>query len=356
MARVQQPRVYLPTNARASHYLLAEIVPDDNFYSAFKDTDSCYEEIASQLFASCDENEVHNVHVIANDKLPVVRFHEESYQLETNKQMLFFYNPVYHEAHKVHYTSGVASKKIRFLFLATGTDLRANSASFHSKVQKVLSTLKASVFADQEEFKVRDHQHLAYDIFAKEKGNKESYGYKLRSLYPRYQSRQCEIPENHAEITYVTFAVPVSRAIRTQFENLFSGQDFRPFYDYFSDAFKRVCEANNLTHTAMVANGANPLIRHSKIDKDDGNSELQKLSFDVESEKPQNKCYYQANKLEETLHFVVVASAQDKQASGYGKFMNQVEKAINGFCDELPINKERQALAVRFYQHISYPY
>ena len=356
MARIQQPRVYLPTNARASHYLLAEIVPDQEFYSGFESSDVCYQQIAKELFASCDENEVHNVHLIANDKLPVVRFHEESYQLETNKQMLFFYNPVYHEAHKVHFTPGVASKKIRLLFLATGTDLRANSAQFHVKVQKVLTALKARMFAQQPEFKLRDHQHLSYDIFAKEKGNKESYGYKLRSLYPRYQSRQCDVPQEHAEITYVTFAIPVSRAIKTQFQDLIAENDYGKFYDYFADAFKRSCEGNNLTHTAMVANGANPLIRHSKIDKDDGNAELQKLSFDVESNQAQNKCFYDADRLEETLHFVVVADEQDKQSKGYGRFMNQVEKAINNMCNELPINKERQALSVRFYQHISYPF
>ena len=74
----------------------------------------------------------------------------------------------------------------------------------------------------------------------------------------------------------------------------------------------------------------------------------------MENNEPQTKCFYDPNKLEETLHFVIVAAEQDKQASGYGRFMNQVEKAIHAFCNELPINKQRQDLSVRFYQHISY--
>ena len=356
MARLQQPRVYLPANARASHYLLAEVTPNAEFYKSFDNINSCYEQIARQLFSSCDENEIYNVHVIANDKLPVVRFHEEAYQFETEKQMLFFYNPVYHEAHKVHYQRDIASKKIRLLFLATGTDLRANSANFHSRVLQVLESLQASVFVDQPAFKLRDHQHLAYDLFAKEKGNKESYGYKLRSLAPRYQSRDCIVPEDHAEITYTTFSIPVSRAIRSQLNELLSGDDYSAFYEYFADAFKRASQKSDLSHIGMVANGAAPIVRHSKIDKDQGNAELQKLSFDTDSSEPQVKCCYNPAELEETLHFVVVAGAQDKQSSGYGKFMNQVEKAINNMCDELPINKERQALTVRFYQHISYPF
>ena len=356
MPRLQQPRVYLPTNARASHYLLAEIIPDEGFYTQFSDINTCYDEIARQLFTHCDENEIHNVHLIANDKLPVVRFSEEAYQFETQKQMLFFYNPQYHEAHKVHYSKDQASKKIRLLFLATGSDLRAHSAQFHNKVKNVLSKLQAGLFANQPQFKVRDHQHLAYDIFAREKGNKESYGYKLRSLYPRYQARDCIIPEDHAEMTYVTFSIPVTRAIKAQMQAQLSQQDVSPFYKYFADAFKRSCDANNLTHLGMVANGAAPIVRNSKIDKNEGNAELQKLSFDVESNQPQLKCFYQSDNLEETLHFVIVASAQDKQPAGYGKFMNQVEKSIDQFCNELPINKERQQLTVRFYQHISYPF
>ncbi len=67
---------------------------------------------------------------------------------------------------------------------------------FHNKVQKVLNTLQEQLLVNQPQFKLRDHQHLTYDLFAKEKGNKESYGYKLRSLFPRYQSRQCNIPND----------------------------------------------------------------------------------------------------------------------------------------------------------------
>lgn len=90
MATLNQHRVYIPTNARANHYLLAEIIPNEAFYNSFSTINCCYERIARQLFACCDEYELHNVHLLANDKLPVVRFHDESYQLETDKQMLFF--------------------------------------------------------------------------------------------------------------------------------------------------------------------------------------------------------------------------------------------------------------------------
>lgn len=356
MASSTQHRVYIATNARANHYLLAEITPKETFYNSFNNIDCCYERIAKQLFASCDEYELHNVHVLANDKLPVVRFHDEAYQLETAKQMLFFYNPRYHEAHKLHYTSQVKSKKIRLLFLATGEDLRASSAQFHSRVQKVLDNLQTQLFIEQPLFKLRDHQHLTYDLFAKSKGCNQSYGYKLRSLYPRYLARNCKIPAKHAEMTYATFSIPVSRAIKTQFQSLINNNNYSEFYNYFAQAFEATCKNNGLTHGAMVANGAIPIIRNSKIDKTQENSELQKLSFDTEDESTQLTIFFDGTKLVETLHFVIVASQKDKHEMGYGRFMNQVEKAIHVLCSELAINKERQDLLVRFFQHISYPY
>lgn len=356
MASSNQHRIYIPSNARANHYLLAEITPNDEFYNAFNDINACYARIARQLFASCDEYDLYNVHLLANDKLPVVRFHEETYQLETDKQMLFFYNPRYHEAHKTYYKTDVKSKKIRLLFLATGDDLRANSAQFHTNVQKVLSHLQEQLFLNQPAFKLRDHQHLTYDLFAKEKGNKESYGYKLRSLYPRYQSRQCNIPASHAEMTYVTFNIPVSRSIKTQFQTHINSHDFTKFYQHFANLFSDTCLKNKLTHAAMVANGATPIVRNSQIDKNEGNSELQKLSFDIEDNKSQIKIFYDGDNLVETLNFVIVAAQNNKHEIGYGRFMNQVEKTIHSLCDELTINRERQDLTVRFFQHISYPF
>lgn len=68
------------------------------------------------------------------------------------------------------------------------------------------------------------------------------------------------------------------------------------------------------------------------------------------------KSFYQSDKLVETLHFVIVATDKDKHEIGYGRFMNQVEKTIHTMSSELSINKERQDLSVRFFQHISYPY
>lgn len=356
MASMNLHRVYIPTNARNNQYILAEFKPEDSFYRYFEDLESCYERISRQLFALCDEYELHNVHLIANDKLPVVRFHEEAYNLQTEKQMLFFYNPRYHEAHKSYYDSTWKARKIRILFLATGDELRAQAANFHSKVRKVLADLKCVLPESNFSFRVRDHQHLTYDLFSKAKGNKESYGYKLRSLYPRYQARNCQLPEEHSEMTYVTFSVPMTRALKTEFNTLSCEGNYREFYNQIADKFLTACSARHLDLCAMVADGRLPLVRSSKIDKSDTNRELQKLSFNTSAEEKQISVIFNDKKLTEMMHFVVVAKAGDKHDMGFGKFMNNVESMVREFASTLPISPEKQDLNVRFYQHISYDF
>lgn len=356
MASISSNRVYIPATARNNQYILAEFKPEADFFEHFDNLKSCYERIARQLFSLCDEFQLHNVHLIANDKLPIVRYHEESHCLQTSKQILFFYNPQYHEAHKTYFHENIQAKKIRLLFLATGEDIRANAALFHNKVTNTLNALKQVLTFKNITFKVRDHQHLTYDLFAKEKGNKESYGYKLRSLYPRYQARNCCLPVEHSEMTYATFNLPITRALKTEYQHLLLADDNAQFYRKIEDLFLSACSQKNLTHVGFVADGRLPIIRNSRTDKSDRNCELQKLSFNVDSQKQQVKSIWQKETLVDTMHFVVVANATDKKDVGYGKFMNQLESMVRIFCETLAISPHKQDVNIRFFQHISYKY
>ncbi|WP_462158495.1 DUF3083 family protein [Pseudoalteromonas sp. GB56] len=352
MASQTQHRVYIPTNARANQYILAEFNTDDTFYDCFSDCISAHERVARQLFALCDEADLYNVHMLINDKLPIVRFHEESYCLETKRQQLFFYNPRYHEAHSVHGDEEQKARKIRFLFLATGEDIRANTADYHSRVTKVLNTLQEQLPVRSLQFKVRDHQHLTYDLFARAKGHKESYGYKLRALDSRYEARGCPLPE-HKDLTYARFTLPLTRQIKT---HLLDNQceDYSKLYARIEDSFLSACEGKKLPRRAMVANGRTPLIRHRDIDTSAHNEELEKLSFLPCMDSTQNYVIYDGSKLVESIDFIIVAGNEDKHDMGYGRFMNQVESVIKSLCASLHVNPERQDINTRFYQHLSY--
>ncbi|WP_278405175.1 DUF3083 family protein [Pseudoalteromonas ruthenica] len=352
MASQNQHRVYIPTNARANQYILAEFKPDDDFYACFSDYRSAYQRVARQLFALCDDAELYNVHMLVNDKLPIVRFHEEAYCLETQRQQLFFYNPRYHEAHQLHGCCENRARKVRLLFLATGEDIRAHSADFHRRVAKVLSALQEQLPGDANKLKVRDHQHLTYDLFARAKGHKESYGYKLRALAPRYEARGCPLP-SHRDLTYARFTLPLTRQLKTQLLDA-SATDYGNFYSHIEDAFISACEAKRLPRRAMVANGRTPLIRHRDIDTSAHNEELEKLSFEPGKGEIQSHVLFDAANLVQSIDFVIVAGVEDHHDMGYGRFMNQVESVIKALCNSLQVNPERQDINTRFYQHLSY--
>lgn len=353
MASQSQHRVYIPSNARSNQYILAEFKLDDLFYQQFLSPAQAYQKISEHLFTLCEERELHNVHLIANDKLPIVRFHEESYCLQTKKQVMFFYNPKYHESHMCIEDADYVAKKIRIVFLATGDELRANAAQFHRRVAAVIKEFKTTLPESIQSIKVRDHQHLTYDLFANAKGNKESYGYKLRSLTPRYQTRECPLPAEHSEMTYATVSIPLTRAIKTQF--LPQGeQGYANLYRYLEDTFLTACGTRKLQRIAMVANDRIPLVRNSQVDNNAQNSELQKISFDPANHDTQYYGFWQEDKLVQTVYFILAAGDEDKNDIGFGKFMNSVEAAMRSVADKFQIPADQQNVTIRFYQHVSY--
>ncbi|ALS98049.1 DUF3083 family protein [Lacimicrobium alkaliphilum] len=353
MAINSKHRVYIPTNAKSNQYILAEIKPDEAFYRHYQNPAECYQKLSQQFFALADEFGLHNVHMIANDKLPVVRYHHEAYCLQTEKQILFFYDPQYHEAQNLFTKPDYQARKIRLVFLATGTEIRAHAAEFHSKVSQLLESLKGLLPDPQLQVKIRDHQHLSYDLFASAKGQKETYGYKLRGLYPRYRARQCDMPENHSAISYVTVNLPLTRQLKQRY--LKPGDtDFSPLYEALEKAFLQASEDKNLFRLALVANGLTPLVRNSQVDQSQHNTELQKISFDTAHDKHQFSRHWQADNLVETAHFIIVAGDEDNTESGYGHFMNRVEAALNNLAKTLQLDPMRNEMIVRFHQHISY--
>lgn len=353
MAINSKHRVYIPTKAYSNQYILAEIKPDQAFYNHFQSASECYQQLSQQFFVLAEKFGLHNVHMIANDKLPVVRYHHEAYCLQTEKQILFFYDPQYHEAQNLFTKPNYQARKIRLVFLANGPDIRARAADFHSKVSQLLLAFKDALPDPQLQVKIRDHQHLSYDLFANAKGHKQSYGYKLRGLYARYRARQCDMPENHSAISYVTVNLPLTRQLKQRY--LQSGsQQFGPLYKALENAFLQASEDKGLFRLAMVANGLTPLVRNSQVDQSQQNTELQKISFDTENEKHQFACHWQGDNLVETAHFIIVAGDEDNTEFGYGNFMNRVEAALNSLAKTLQLNPERDEMVVRFHQHISY--
>lgn len=347
-------KVYISNSAKTNQYISAEIRVTDALLSHYPDLATCYRSLAQQVFELAHTLDLHHISLIANDKLPVVRFHTESYCFQTPEQILFFYNPAYHEAQHVFSDDAHRARKLRLVFLATGEEIRSRSAQFHQKVQDFLTQLRPLLPEAELSVKVRDHQHLSYDLFAQAKGNKESYGYKLRAIKDRYTARECPLPENHSSLSYVTIKVPLSRKLKQALISTDNPHDYALLYQTLEHAFVEAMTAKQLNRLAMVANGLTPLVRNSKFDKLDSTNELQMIGFDPKAQTQQFIRHWDSTKLVDTIHFTVVAGAQEGESTGYGRFMNLVESALKTFAATIHLDAQHDDLVVRFHQHISY--
>lgn len=358
-----QHKVYIPNSSRDNQYLLAEFPLTDAILARFGAplTDQAepfkdfYLQLSKIFFELSDQAGLRNVHLIANGKTPVVRFHTEAYTLQTAEQILFFYNPAYHEAQNCFFEPEVKARKISLLFLATDANIRAHAADFHNKVRDLLQRFTAEVNSSELKIKVRDHQHLTYDLFAKQKGVKDSYGYKLRSLDARYKARGCELPAEHSALTYAIINLPLSRYVKEQvITDPKSDRPFTALYQFIQDQFVSATDAEKLTHKALLANGLLPLVRNSKFDKMNSGKELQMIGFDSNDTAGQLIADWDDANLVESVQLIIFATKEDFTDMGYGKFMNQVEAAMRRFAKGVNLKTERDDLVIRFHQHISY--
>ena len=193
---------------------------------------------------------------------------------------------------------------------------------------------------------------MSYDLLAKQKGDRESYGFKLRAIAGRYATRKLSLPE-HSALTYVHLTLPLSRALKQQYVANDS-LDYSPLYQQLEQHLKASIQAKDLNRVAIIGNGLTPLVRNSKFDKPETTPELQLLGFDPANNAQQFISDWQGDNLVEAVHILIVAGNDDMTETGYGRFMNQVEAGLRSFAEKLHVNPEKQDLTVRFHQHISY--
>ena len=119
-------KVYIPQTAKDNQYLLAELQVSEALLAQYDDQANCYKELGQLFFTLCQQAGLRHVSFIANDKLPVVRYHTEAFSFQTQDQILFFYNPRYHEAQHsfIDPTTAPAKSVCCFWPLAARSDRR----------------------------------------------------------------------------------------------------------------------------------------------------------------------------------------------------------------------------------------
>jgi hypothetical protein len=359
-------KAYLPGNVRDNQYILAEFTLCDEMFQQFSNKYSelkpqpfydFYQQLSTLFFKLTDEVELNNCQFIANDKLARVRYSQEMHQWQTNQQILFYYNPENHHFKKSFFDGNKKAKKVSLLFLATGSEIRFNAATFHHKVSRVVQKFCQQVNLDSSEIRLRDHQHLTYDLFAKDKGCSTTQTHKLREINKRYESQKVTIPEHHSAMNYAVVTLNISNELLQQVEIDSNSHDpYNPVYTYLTDIFTMAAKHYNLNNGALIANGLVPIVRYSIHEIVSRVGELQMLGYNPEQSPCGIISKWSAGELIDTVQLVFVATPENNTEHGFGRFLNQIEQALQLMAVELKIEPSKEEMMVRFHQHIAYNY
>lgn len=363
---------YIPNNARDNQYILAEFTITDELIQRFSqpsytpkrsqtnDFYRFYQKLTKILLDLSELYEVDNCQFIANDKLARVRFNQEMHQWQTNQQILFFYNPESHQLKKSFFDTNKRAKKISLLFLTSGRNIRGSSAKFHDTISQLVRAYAKEIVIDEGDIRLRDHQHITYDLFAKHKPANQNnslttQAHKLRPIVKRYESQQVILPEFHCAMTYVVVNLPISNRLLNMVEIEPNSSDpFNPLYTYLTEIFTQASKRYNLNNGALIANGLVPIVRYSIHEIVSRIGELQMLGYNPE----QNPCgivsKWDANELVDNVKLIFVATDKNQTEHGFGRFLNQIEQALKLIATELEMDPCKEEIIIRFHQHVAY--
>ncbi|MGB1198935.1 MAG: DUF3083 family protein [Thalassotalea sp.] len=357
-------KAYLPKNARDNQYILAEFAITDELVEQFTTNSSSatklpylqlYQSMSQLLFTLSNDYQISSSIFVANDKLVRVRYSQEMHQWQTSQQIIFYYDPQVHRLQNSFFDACVRAKKITMLFLATGDDLRVNAANFHKKVNSLLSDFSQQIQLEANKIRVRDHQHLTYDIFARNKGCEGTQGHKLRPINTRYQSQQFELPTTSSAITYAVVNIAINNKITSLVEiDSLSKDPYNPLYTYLTDTFSLIAKRYNLNNGALIANGLVPIVRHSLHEIVSKIGELQMLGYNPEQSPCGIVSKWRSDELVDNVQLIFVATKESCDEHGFGRFLNQIEQAVRLMATELEIEPRQDEIIVRFHQHIAY--
>ena len=357
-------KTFISGNIRDNQYVLAEFPLSDNFIEQLvtkqqltidQSFNELYQFLSSTFFELCQAFEVNNGQFIANDKLVRVRFNEEMHQWQTNQQILFYYNPAFHSLQKAFFDPNTKAQKISLLFLSEGQDIRVNAARFHATVKQLLERYCQILELPTTDVRLRDHQHLTYDLCAKQKGNESTQVHKLRTIRNRYACSQVSLPENISAMTYAVVNLPITQELLSSMDIDHQASDpYNPLYSALTKALTRASQHYNLNNGALVANGLVPIVRFSPSQTVSRQGELQMLGYNPEDKPCGMMSWWNASELVDQCQLVFVASKENQTEFGYGRFLNQINSATNMMVEELGLQPKKDEIMVRFHQHIAF--
>jgi len=355
-------KVYLASNARDNQYIIAEMPLTDELIelivgkvdiNASAPYQTFYQSLANIAFKAIEQCGIEHANFVANSRLVRVRNSDEQQVLHTPQQSFFFYNPGQNSTFKGYFDGQHRSNKVKFLFLATGDNLRADSAKFHQKVCQAVDLIASRIGLPCGSLKVRDHQHLTYDIFAKEKGHKETVTHTFRSIPARYLQQGYQLPDDIRAITYAVVSIPMTRRLlKDTAIDHDSAQPYSALYQKISDAFIESSKQYGVTQGALIGNGLSPIVRYDESESTVINGEIISLGFDPNNDSGELVSKWEGDKLVDTIRLVYCATNDDETHNSYGKFVNQITECVADFAQRLNWKKDCDYMLMRLNQQV----
>ena len=221
------------------------------------------------------------------------------------------------------------------------------------KVLKAVSILSQKIGLKAGALKVRDHQHITYDIFSREKGNKESISHTFREISTRYQHQNVMVDGDFTAVTYAVVSLPMTRRLLKDTEiDYDSDMPFEQLYTKISQAFTQANKKYQLNQTAMIANGLSPIVRFDENASTIINGDIISLGYNPQRRNRDISMQWQGAKLVDTIRLVFFATDFDETHKTYGKFVNQVTQAVASIADDLNWKKGHDYMLMRFNQQL----
>ncbi len=355
-------KVYVPATNRENHYLLIELPVSAALIELVSQSSSVSEEGLAEFYMRVNQsfiliskrNGIKSGLFVANDKLVRLRYGEESQVIETKEQLIVFYDPQSHTGFQTYYDLNKRAKKICMVVLASGDDIRQTAYKLHQSALQMAVELAEVLGFSSHLLKIKDHQHITYDLFSAEKGIKKSHTHEFRKVTKRYQQQGLLIPRLNSQINYVVAELPITEALAEVTNKLaLHLSPYSELYIHISNVVAEVTQSLEVKNAVMIANGRHPIVICAKHGFVHNEGELVYLGFNPNESQ---NCIAKWNSATLTNKFTLVFAASDLDINqdSYGRFVNRIHSVLRKVMVKLNIDVEIHQLIVRFHQHIAY--
>ncbi|WP_299268071.1 DUF3083 family protein [uncultured Psychrosphaera sp.] len=355
-------KVYVPATNRENHYLIVELpITSELLQTVSGETEinefvlsDFYMQLKQSFISISKRNGIKSGLFVANDKLVRLRYGEESQVIETQEQLIVFYDPNNHKGFQSYYDRTKTAKKVSLLVLANGGEIRQSAFELHQKAVEMAVELAETMGFSSNLIKIKDHQYITYDLFSAEKGDKKTSTHELRQVKHRYKQQSVLIPPLNNQMGYIVAEIPINETMVEKMNKTATHTaPYNELYSKISYVVAQVTDELAIKNAVMIANGRHPIVASSKHSFVHNDGELIYLGFNAEEDQ---NCIAKWNStiLTNTFTLIFVANENDINNKAYGRFVNRIQSALKQITKKLDIEPESNQLMVRFHQNIAY--